>query len=47
MECILLAASYPTRLYPITKDSPKAFTFDEMVIDIGTPKSYEEAQEQF
>lgn len=47
MECDLLANGYAPRFHSITKDSSKAFTFDEMVIDIGTPQSYEEAQEQF
>ncbi len=31
----------------ITKTKVKAFTFDDMIIDIGTPKSYEEAQRLF
>jgi len=31
----------------ITKTRVKAFTFDEMIIDIGTPASYEEAQRLF
>lgn len=31
----------------ITKTKVKAFTFDEMIIDIGTPAAYEEAQIYF
>lgn len=31
----------------ITKTKVKAYTFDDMIIDIGTPKSYEEAQKIF
>lgn len=31
----------------ITKTKVKAYTFDEMIIDIGTPDSYKEAQEIF
>ena len=31
----------------ITKTKVKAFTFDEMIMDIGTPKAYEEAQQIF
>ena len=31
----------------ITKTKVKAFTFNDMIIDIGTPKAYEEAQNCF
>lgn len=43
MQCILLAAGYATRLYPLTKNLPKALLKlgDETIIDMITDKIFE------
>lgn len=43
MECILLAAGYATRLYPLTKDKPKALLTigNKTILDIVLDKIFE------